>query len=545
MKEQANNEDVFILGFQSGHDMSYCLLKNGVPIIHEEYERHIRQKEPAGDGLTMAVDLLDAEQIEKIKYASMGNGIGWRNKSPKWAHLNTTAHDIVSESIQNNNGEIYKIGHHKSHAANAFFSSNYDKSLIVTIDGGGTEEGPDGNTTTNGFRTCFTFWDGIDNHIQKIKLIPSSECNIGQTWDRMVDRVFKLSTGYPYGGQAGTVMAMASTGDGDKYLDEILGGEWGKGDRGLCTKFKRLVEANEKEQWDVAASLQKATEHTVKEKIEEYIHDYEYLCLSGGVCLNSVMVGKMYDWWPHLKGIYVCPVPYDSGLAIGSAQYVWHDILDNPRIDWKGNSSPYLGRSYDVPLSLLDYNVYNTKKIKYRESSDDEVVDLIIQENIICVFGGGSESGRRALGNRSILCDPRSPSMKDKINQKVKHRQWFRPFAPSILREKVIDWFEHDIDSPYMNAVLRWKEDVKDKVPAVVHLDGTGRLQTVTINDNEWYYNLIKKFGDKTGVPILLNTSFNDREPIVETPDNALNCFLRTDIDYLYFRDCNLLVSKG
>ena len=183
---------------------------------------------------------------------------------------------------------------------------------------------------------------------------------------------------------------------------------------------------------------------------------------------------------------------YDSGLAIGSAQYVWHDILDNPRIDWKGNSSPYLGRSYDVPLSLLDYNVYNTKKIKYRESSDDEVVDLIIQENIICVFGGGSESGRRALGNRSILCDPRSPSMKDKINQKVKHRQWFRPFAPSILREKVIDWFEHDIDSPYMNAVLRWKEDVKDKVPAVVHLDGTGRLQTVTINDNEWYYNLIK-----------------------------------------------------
>ena len=134
--------------------------------------------------------------------------------------------------------------------------------------------------------------------------------------------------------------------------------------------------------------------------------------------------------------------------------------------------------------------------------------------------------------------------MKDKINQKVKHRQWFRPFAPSILREKVIDWFEHDIDSPYMNLQFYdGKRMLKIKF-MVVHLDGTGRLQTVTINDNEWYYNRLKNLVIRH-VPILLNTSFNDREPIVETPDNPLNCFLRTDIDYLYFRDCNLLVSKG
>ena len=134
--------------------------------------------------------------------------------------------------------------------------------------------------------------------------------------------------------------------------------------------------------------------------------------------------------------------------------------------------------------------------------------------------------------------------MKDIINEKVKHRQWFRPFAPSILREDVGDWFEKDLDSPYMSFAVKFKKEVVDKVPAVVHFDNTGRLQTVTENDNKWYYNFIKKFKEKTGVPILLNTSFNDREPIVETPEHAINCFLGTNIDGLYFYDINILVEK-
>ena len=134
--------------------------------------------------------------------------------------------------------------------------------------------------------------------------------------------------------------------------------------------------------------------------------------------------------------------------------------------------------------------------------------------------------------------------MKDIINEKVKHRQWFRPFAPSILREEVSNWFEKDIDCPYMTAVIKFKDSVKDKVPAVVHLDGTGRLQTVTEKDNPWYYNFIKKFKEYSGVPIVLNTSFNDREPIVETPEHAIACLSQTDIDYLYFADEELLVKK-
>ena len=253
-----------------------------------------------------------------------------------------------------------------------------------------------------------------------------------------------------------------------------------------------------------------------------YIEEYnpKHICMSGGVVLNSVMIGKMYDWFPNVEQIYICPVPYDGGLAIGSAQYVYHQVLRNPRVEWKDNCTPYLGSSYDNK-DVLDVIKENESKLEVREVNDDNVVDLLIEQNIISVFGGGSESGRRALGNRSILTDPRSPMMKDLINEKVKH-----------------------INSPYMTTVLKWKDEVRDKVPAVVHLNGTARLQTVSQNDNEWYYNFIKKFEDKTGVPIVLNTSFNDREPIVETPKHAINCFLGTNIDYLYFYEAGILVSK-
>jgi len=176
--------------------------------------------------------------------------------------------------------------------------------------------------------------------------------------------------------------------------------------------------------------------------------------------------------------------------------------------------------------------------------SDDEVLDLLIDKKIVSVFGGPSESGRRALGNRSILADPRHEETKDIVNQRVKHRQWYRPFAPSILREEVPNWFVKDICSPYMSFAIHFKEEQAKKVPAVAHFDNTARLQTVTENDNSWYYNFIKKFKDKTGVPILLNTSFNDREPIVELPEHAINCFLGTQIDYLYFYECGLLVKR-
>lgn len=175
---------------------------------------------------------------------------------------------------------------------------------------------------------------------------------------------------------------------------------------------------------------------------------------------------------------------------------------------------------------------------------DVSVIQLLLDQKIVSVYGGKAEAGRRALGNRSILADPRSGTMKDTINLKIKHREHFRPFAPSILRECVPEWFEHDVESPYMSFAIKIREEKRALVPAVVHEDGTARLQTVTLRGNPWYYKFLKLWQEASGVPILLNTSFNDREPIVETPDHAVACFLKTDIDYLYFFEYGILISS-
>ena len=256
------------------------------------------------------------------------------------------------------------------------------------------------------------------------------------------------------------------------------------------------------------------------------------------------MAGKIYDWFDDIESIYADPVPYDAGLTLGSARYLWHHVMNNPRIQWTDNATPYLGVTYKESEVESALKLYEDKVKIQRNISNEYIVDKLIDKHIISVFGGGSESGRRALGNRSILADPRHPETKDIVNERVKHRQWFRPFAPSILREHVRDWFTRDIDSPYMSFAIPFIKEKIDLVPAVVHFDGSARLQTVTKNDNEWYYNLISTFYKKTNVPILLNTSFNDREPIVETPANAIKCFLGTDIDFLYFRDYKILVTR-
>jgi len=546
---------MIIAGFQSGHDVGYCLLKDGIPIIHEELERFIREKEPLGDGLEMLFQRVPEENLKDIEHFSYGNPGGMLGK---WASRcgKKASRDKMNSLLKSNNGDFFVIGHHQSHAANAFFSSNYKEALVITIDGSGTDK-KDYNdvhseaTPENSFSTAFTFWKGSDLDIEPLDRIPMQKITIGSPWRIYTREIFGLSSGHPHGLAAGTIMAMASVGDSDKYYEDFynafMGGGGGPSPMTMdnCIKYKPIAEKSEQDAFDVAAGIQKATEMVGKEIITPYIEKYnpKHICMSGGVVLNSVMVGKMYDWYPNVEQIYICPVPYDGGLAIGSAQYIYHQILRKPRVKWVDNSSPYLGSKYNKKDIENAINLYEDK-IDVTKSNDDTVVNLLIEQNIISVFGGGSESGRRALGNRSILCDPRSPNMKDIINEKVKHRQWFRPFAPSILREKVSDWFYKDIDSPYMTTVLDWREEVKDKVPAVVHLNGTARLQTVTENDNKWYYNFIKKFESKTKVPIVLNTSFNDREPIVETPEHAINCFMGTNIDYLYFYETKTLVRK-
>ena len=540
-----------IVGFHDGHDVSYSILENGVPIIHEELERFNRKKMSYGDGLQM---FFDHNKETDIKYFTHGNPGGRHHMINRNLGENPLEYDKKRETLEKlNNGKYYLIGHHQSHAAAAFYTSNFNKSLIITLDGDGNEK-IDPNKYLDTWQpgkvlsTGFTIWEGNGTKIERIHMESSYNFSIGWLWHLATAKIFGLSIGEPHGHQAGTVMAMATIGDPDKYFSFF---------KNQCNckpnidwdYWKNIAQKSEQDAFDIAASIQKASEEQFKEKITPFIKKYEghSLCFSGGASLNAILMGKIFDWFPTIKNIHCDPIPYDGGLSLGSSLYLYHHILNHPRTEWKDNFSSYLGRTYslqDVKDSIT--KIKNIDKLNIKENvKDEEVIQLLCDQKIICVFGGGSESGRRALGNRSILADPRSDKMKDIINKKVKHRQWFRPFAPSILREEVKNWFEKDIDSPYMSFIIKFKEEVKSKIPAVVHLNGTGRLQTVTENNNSWYYNFIKKFKEKTGVPILLNTSFNDREPIVETPDHAINCFKRTQIDYLYFRDYGILIGKN
>ena len=515
-----------IVGFQSGHDVAYCILKNGVPTLVEEWERLTREKQQLGDGLKLFFER--QKNLEDIKYFTFGN-VGGRNNKTSRGSKDEASDKKMQEVLTKNGAKYVEFGHHLSHAANAFYTSDFDEALIITMDGGGNED----DTT----RTAFTISSGTNNKIERILTIPVRKLDLGGIWYSSTTQIFGLSVGYPLGDQAGTVMAMATLG---KPLYTSLFSNY----RANLQELQTISNKSGQDKFNVAASLQEYTEAKFKSTVAEYISGHTNLCLSGGVSLNCVMLGKIKIWFPSIKNIFCDPVPYDAGTALGSARYLWHHVLGNPRIsDYPRNMSPYLGKLYshsDVTNAISQF----TTQVKTQKTTDQEVLNKISEQKIIAVFGGGSESGRRALGNRSILADPRNPDMKNIINEKVKHRAWFRPVAPSILEEKVADWFENPTLSPYMTFALQFKEDKKDLVPAVVHFDGTGRLQTVSENLNPWYHGFISQWEKLSGVPILVNTSFNDSEPIVETPIDALKCFLKTKIDYLYFFNYGILVSK-
>ena len=536
-----------IIGLHGGHDAAYAILENGLPSKHNELERFNREKGCRGDALKL---FLKNENLDNIEYITT-------NSTGKWKqYYNYNPQSFLKYFP---NSKLYIANHHQCHAANAFYTSPFEEALIITIDGGGSDY-RDGRENSwkdldtylgdNGIITATTFWKGKGNKITPLKMIDKGGFNIGLYWDICTYNIFGLNRNPVKRGEEGTVMGMAAFGNPDKYLKYFgnlsnakLTRDWGPYEMGF---LRKEAEKSEQNKFDIAASLQKETEKVIKNLLDPFIreHSPKNICLSGGVSLNCVMIGKMLDWYPGIN-IFCDPIPHDAGLTLGSCRYVWHQVLDNPRIyNNSKNKSPYLGKNYSKNDILKSFSKVEDK-VTYQKVNDDDVIDLLLKnDNVISLFGGGSESGKRALGNRSIVADPRNPEMKNIINKKVKHRQWFRPFAPSILEEETKNWFTHDVKSPYMSFAIPFKKDKISQVPAVAHSDGTARLQTVSKQNNSWYYNFIKKFNNKTGVPILLNTSFNDREPIVETPEHAIICFLRTDIDYLYFRDCNILLSK-
>lgn len=548
-----NNGDKMkkILGLWSGHDASFCILKNGLVEIHTEAERHLREKEPQYDSIKLFYDHFgDTSNLIGLATCHRDHGI--------------KAHKESWEKISLLGLPLYVVGHHQAHAANAFFSSKFENSAILTVDGGGIEN-------EQNFTTGVTIWSGKGNKIEALKYIPLTEVNIGGVWSRTTRHIFGYESGWPQGNQCGTTMALAALAKNpEKYTDDFrsfmtsklldatsrapghvvgMSVKDPKNPRHpFLDRWKQIADSDPQEKYNMAGALQLVTEEILKKIITETLElnaNIEYLCISGGVALNSVAMGKIYDWFPSLKGVYIPPVPYDGGLTIGAAQYAWHHILDNPRITWADNASPYLGQRYSKTQVEEALSLYVSKQqINVTGADDDNVLDMLEAGKIISVFNDKAESGRRALGNRSILADPRDPKMKDRVNDRVKHRQWFRPFAPSVILDEVTRLFVTSHESPYMGFVLKFKDEIKDKLPAIVHFDGTARLQTVTENDNPWYYKFIKRWGERSGFSIILNTSFNDREPICETPHDAVKCFLGTEIDALYFPEFGFLVTK-
>jgi carbamoyltransferase len=289
---------------------------------------------------------------------------------------------------------------------------------------------------------------------------------------------------------------------------------------------------NERE-FDIAASVQKVCEEVVLRMVN-YIHKetgLQNLCMAGGVALNCVANGRVVRETP-MKNLFVQPAAGDAGGAVGVAHYLYNTIAKKPR--GKGWTHAYLGPEY-VGSEIQEY--LDGAGAKYRRLSDSELVGatakLLSEGNVVGWYQGRMEFGPRALGGRSILADPRDPKMRDTLNMKIKFREGFRPFAPSVLADKAREWFEIDCDSPYMLLVAQVREG-KRVIPSVTHVDNSARLQTVTRAESPLYYDLIQEFGRITGVPVIINTSFNVRgEPIVCTPHDAYLCFMRTNMDQL------------
>jgi carbamoyltransferase len=264
------------------------------------------------------------------------------------------------------------------------------------------------------------------------------------------------------------------------------------------------------------------------------------ICLSGGVAFNCVANGKIFDQTSFEK-VYVHPAAGDAGLSVGAAFYVWHQLLRKPRSFVMENA--YWGPGYTTQeiRAAVKASPVSNGGFSLAEISEPELMrrtaEIIAEGKILGWYQGRAEWGPRALGNRSIVADPRRPEMKEILNERIKHREIFRPFAPSILAEKTGEWFEKSHPSPFMTLAYAVRPEKRDKIPAPTHVDGTGRLQTVRREANARYYALISEFERQTGVPVVLNTSFNDNEPIVCRPEEALDCFLRTKMDALVLGD--------
>jgi len=378
---------------------------------------------------------------------------------------------------------IYFIDHHQSHAIYAFLSSRYEQSDILAIDGGGNDK-----------HTAFYDKNGKAHDL-------TWEIPIGWLWG-VTSRIVGLGGGE----SSGKTMGLSSYGNfNQEYYDflELCIGECQR--RGEMFWDSKILETMEKHYIaDCAYTMQQFTLDKIKEVVLPY-KSCDNICIAGGVAYNGYMNEMLTKFY---KNVFVPPAVGDEGQSLGT--YMHAELMLNQNIHIPKLDS---GKQYEIEDNEIDY---------------DRIAQMIADGKIIGWFQGRSESGNRALGNRSILADPRIHNIKDIINSKIKKREDWRPFAPSVLEDYYQEYFDTPYPSPYMSRIVKVKSD---KIPGVTHLDNTARIQTVTKEQNEKFYNLISAFNNITGIPMVLNTSFNCQEPIVETPEHALSTFLNTELD--------------
>ena len=472
---------------------------------------------------------------------------------PKWIHKRLWIKNEIKKSLKGFDGEIIFPEHHMSHAAHAFYTSPYEDAAILTIDGVGEWSTLSLGLAKNNsikithdvrwphslglFYSAFTYFLGFKVNEGEYKLMGLSAYGKPNYYDIILDNLIDVK-------DDGSIRLNM------KYFaftyDKVMTNE----------KFSEIFgiprrESNEKTEqihYDIAASAQLVLEEVLL-KMAEHVHkqtQMKNLCLGGGVALNGVANYRILKEGPF-DNLHVPPSPGDAGSAVGCAQYLYHIYHKNQKIIEKIptktiQENVYVGPSYsnEKITKFLD-----SQKISYERLEQDQLLkktaQLIADGKIVGWYQGKMEWGPRALGCRSILADPRKAEMKDILNEKIKHRETFRPFAPSILEEYVKDYFEIDNSSPYMLFVAPVKKP--DQIPAVTHIDGTGRLQSVHKIANPLYYDLINEFYKITGIPVLINTSMNVMgEPIVNTPEQAYQMIVKTDMDFIVMG--NNLVSK-
>jgi carbamoyltransferase len=569
-----------IIGINAFHaDSSACLVIDGKLISAVEEERFNRIKHWAGfpiksikycleqsnlnisdiDHISINIDP-KANYIKKLLFLakhrpSFSLVFDRIKKKKKYNSIK----EIINEEFKDYqfNGQINNIEHHYAHLSSAFHVSPFKEACILSVDGFG-----DFASTAWGY--------GKENDIKIDKKIffPHS---LGIFYQAITQYLgfknygdeYKIMGLAPYGkpnyiNELKKILLVNSNGsfklnlDFFKFHKENFNYKWEDGkveiDNLYSNKLEELIGPERKKEEDLnqfhkdlAHSTQKVYEEAFLNILNNLHEKYQIdnLCIAGGCGMNSVANGKIKNQ-TKFKNIYIQPAAGDAGGSIGSA-FATHFKNSNNKRSFQMKHA-YWGTSFSED-EILECLNKSSEKIIYENCTFEKVADdknlnstvakAISVGKVVGWFQGRMEWGPRALGNRSILGDPRRSDMKDILNLKIKRRESFRPFAPSILREYVKDWFENDDEVPFMMKVYQIKKDKRNEIPAVTHVDGSGRLQTVYKDTNEKYYNLIKEFYNITNIPILLNTSFNENEPIVSNPQEALDCFLRTKMDIL------------